>query len=169
MLGKLASFFLNETYEDSKESISDLNHMLYESEEDDWIIVDIQGQQPVVNVPTDPLENLLIEHPSMSVYSLENKNKDSEEESAAEEEGQTPKVIPIVQYVPRRVSAFRIRDSVLEHTNHIHFMQCAKLYVERRKLSCNHLRRQNRARKRYFAKEKHFGHFKQPCQRNHKY
>ncbi|XP_067854067.1 tumor protein p53-inducible nuclear protein 2 [Heptranchias perlo] len=169
MLGKLTIFFLGETDEDdSKENNNDMNNILFENEDDGWIIVDIQAQYSVVKLEIDPLENLLIEHPSMSVYTLRNTNSDGEEEAEYEQILEGPRAVPVAHYIPRRMSALTGNGGV-EHTNHVHFMQRAKLHVERRKLSRNHLLRQNRARKRYSTKEKNSGRFKQPCQRVSRY
>ncbi|XP_051884751.1 tumor protein p53-inducible nuclear protein 1 isoform X3 [Pristis pectinata] len=86
MLGKLACFFLGERDGDDRDEQSDTSNILYENVEDDWIIVDIQAQYPALKLEMDPLENLLIEHPSMSVYTLRNKNSDSGEEAELEED-----------------------------------------------------------------------------------
>uniref|UniRef100_UPI00398EDA92 tumor protein p53-inducible nuclear protein 2 n=1 Tax=Pristiophorus japonicus TaxID=55135 RepID=UPI00398EDA92 len=163
MLGKLTSFFLGETDEEDNKENSELNNILYENEEDDWVIVDIQVQYPVGKLEIDPLENLLIEHPSMSVYTLKNKDSDDEEEAELEEKLEGHRAVPVAQYIPRRVSTL-IGNGGVVCTNHVRFMQRAKLHVERRKLSRNHLLRQNKARKRHSTKEKNSRYFKQPRQ-----
>ncbi|XP_067905452.1 tumor protein p53-inducible nuclear protein 2 [Heterodontus francisci] len=168
MLGRLTSFFLGEVdVEDNKEN-SDMNNILYENEEDDWIIVNIQVQYPVTKLEIDPLENLLIEHPSVSIYTLRNKNSDCEEIAELTEKLEGHKAITVAHYIPRRMSAL-IGNGGVVHTSHMSFMQRAKLHVERRKLSHNQLLRQNRAWKRHSTKDKSSRHFKQPRQRISRY
>ncbi|KAE8599369.1 hypothetical protein XENTR_v10017163 [Xenopus tropicalis] len=45
---------------------------LSEKEDDEWILVDFIGELTSMAVKTSPMENLLIEHPSMSVYAVHN-------------------------------------------------------------------------------------------------
>ncbi|MGH0150198.1 UNVERIFIED_CONTAM: hypothetical protein FKN15_021161, partial [Acipenser sinensis] len=112
---------------------------------------------PVVQLEMGSLENLLIEHPSMSVYNMRGQSSDQEEEDT-----DTPRPAQMARYAPRRVT-------VLERISHLHYMQRAELLVNRRKRSRNHLHRQNRSKKRYSPKEKHCGNLKQPCQRVYNY
>ncbi|XP_038662549.1 si:ch211-260e23.9 [Scyliorhinus canicula] len=164
MLGKLARFFLGEVDEGDDQENSDMNNILYENEEDDWIIVNIQVKYPVVRLDTDPLENLLIVQPSMSVYTQKNKNNEREEAADLEDH----RAVPVARYIPPRMSSL-IGNGGVVHTNHVRFMQCAKLHVERRKLSRNQLLRQNRVWKRRSTKERNCRHFKQPHQRISRY
>ncbi|XP_078400484.1 uncharacterized protein LOC144682067 [Cetorhinus maximus] len=168
MLGKLTRFFLGEVDEGDNEENSDMNNVLYENEEDDWIIVTIQVQHPMARLEIDPPENLLIEHPSMSVYTLWNKNDDSEEAADLAEKLEGHRVVPVAHYIPLRMSTLIGNGDVIR-ANHMRFMQRAKLHVERRKLSRNQLLRQNRAWKRHSTKERSSRHFKQPHQRISRY
>ncbi|XP_051884749.1 tumor protein p53-inducible nuclear protein 1 isoform X1 [Pristis pectinata] len=168
MLGKLACFFLGERDGDDRDEQSDTSNILYENVEDDWIIVDIQAQYPALKLEMDPLENLLIEHPSMSVYTLRNKNSDSGEEAELEEDLESLRIVPVVCHAPRSILSLIGNDSVL-HRNHVHFMQRVRLHAESKTLSRNHLLRQNRAWKRHSGKEKTSRWFKQPRPRISRY
>ncbi|XP_072926215.1 uncharacterized protein [Hemitrygon akajei] len=85
MLGKLVSFLLGERDGDDCEEKGVMNNILYENVEDDWVMVDIQDQYPVLKLENAPVKNLLTEHPSMSVYSLRITNSDGEEEAELED------------------------------------------------------------------------------------
>ncbi|MGH0129256.1 UNVERIFIED_CONTAM: hypothetical protein FKN15_063241 [Acipenser sinensis] len=150
MIGKITSLLLGDKMEEE----------LLENEEGEWVIVNVRESYPVVQLEMGPLENLLIEHPSMSVYNMRGRSSDQEEEE--EEDADVPWPAQMERYAPRRVT-------VLERISHLHYMQRAELLVNRRKLSRNHLHRQNRSKKRYSPKEKHCGNFKQPCQRVYNY
>ncbi|XP_060694078.1 uncharacterized protein si:ch211-260e23.9 isoform X3 [Hemiscyllium ocellatum] len=71
MLGKLTRFFLGKMDGEDNEGMSGMNNILYENEEDDWIIVNIQVEYPVKRLEINPLEDQL-GHPSSN-------NHDSEE------------------------------------------------------------------------------------------
>ncbi|XP_078066938.1 uncharacterized protein LOC144492608 [Mustelus asterias] len=165
MLGRLTRFFLGVVDEGDDQESSGMNNIVYENEEDDWVIVNIQVRNPVTRLELDPLENLLIEHPSMSVYTQRNKNNESEEAADLAEKLEGHRAVPVVHYIPLRMSTL---IGVVD-TNHLRFMQRAKLHVERRRLSRNQLLRQNRVWKRHSTKERSSRHFKQPHQRISRY
>ncbi|XP_060767723.1 tumor protein p53-inducible nuclear protein 2 isoform X2 [Neoarius graeffei] len=122
---------------------------LLESEDGDWI---------VINIPEDPLENLLIEHPSMSVY--QTRHQRMNEEDVCDEEDSSRCV-----QVRRDVSSLLALwcGSVLFSD------QRARVHSERRKLSRSTLSRQNLVRTRFSNTERRYGHFKQPTQRLYNY
>ncbi|XP_041077716.1 tumor protein p53-inducible nuclear protein 2-like [Polyodon spathula] len=156
MIGKIASLLLGDKLEEANEC--DDHEELFETEAGEWVIVNVQESCPVVQLEMGSLENLLIEHPSMSVYNMRGQSSDQEEE----EDADAPRPAQMACYAPRRMT-------VLEHISHLYYMQRAELLVDRRKLSRNRLHRQNRSKKRYSPKEKHYGNFKQPCQRVYNY
>ncbi|XP_072452296.1 uncharacterized protein [Chiloscyllium punctatum] len=160
MLGKLTRFFLGEMDREDNEGMSGMNNILYENEEDDWIIVNIQVEYPVTRLEINPLEDQL-GHPSSN-------NHDSEEATELTEKLEGHRAVPVAHYIPRRMSTL-FGDCGMVHTNQMRVMQRAKLYAERRKLSRNQLLRQNRTRKRHCTKETSARHFKQPRQRISRY
>ncbi|XP_048462093.1 uncharacterized protein si:ch211-260e23.9 [Rhincodon typus] len=161
MLGKLTHFFLGETDEEVNEGMSGMNNILYEHEEDDWIIVNIQVEYPVARLEVSPLEDQLIEHPRSN-------NRGSDEATALTEKLEGLRAVPVAHYIPRRMSIL-FRDCGMVHTNQMRIVQRAKSYAERRKLSRNQLLRQNRARKQHSTKENSARYFKQPRQRISRY
>ncbi|EMP28329.1 G1/S-specific cyclin-E2 [Chelonia mydas] len=61
-----------------------------EKEDDEWILVDFIGGLTTIKVETSPMENLLIEHPSMSVYAVHNTCHSLNETSCGDEEFHNP-------------------------------------------------------------------------------
>nr|XP_015223903.1 PREDICTED: tumor protein p53-inducible nuclear protein 2-like [Lepisosteus oculatus] len=162
MIGRIASLLLgNTTNEDVSES-SDVEE-LFEFEEGEWVIINIQGES-IDKVGL--LENLLIEHPSMSVYNWRNQRNEEEEPGSEEEDEGAPRPAQVARSIPWRLMAW---GYILEKNSHLRHVQRTRLWAQRRKLGRSHLRRQNQAKKRYSPKEKHYGNFKQPCQRIYNY
>ncbi|XP_069757815.1 tumor protein p53-inducible nuclear protein 2 [Narcine bancroftii] len=161
MLGKLVYYLLGEKDGDDCKEEGDMNNILYENVENNWIIVDIQAQHPVVDQEIDPLENLLIEHPSMSAYTLKNKDRDCNEEAEVDENLQGLRAVPVVYHAPKNMSSLIEKSDVICR-NHVHFMQRARLHGEHKKLNRNYLLRQSRAWKWHSGKEKTSRRFKQP-------
>ncbi|GAA6095406.1 tumor protein p53-inducible nuclear protein 1 isoform X1 [Tachysurus ichikawai] len=126
---------------------------LLESEDGDWIIINMPDHSSL-----RPLENLLIEHPSMSVYQMLRRRTN--------EEDVFDKVYPsrCVQ-VRRDVSSLLGLwcGSVLSSDPR------ARAYSERRKLSRSSLSRQNVLRTRKSNTGRRYGHFKQPSQHLYNY
>ncbi|KAG7468518.1 hypothetical protein MATL_G00144000 [Megalops atlanticus] len=141
---------------------------LLEFEEGDWVIIDIHEGQALAPPEVDPLENLLIEHPSMSVYKLRcQRNEDdlgSEEEEEEEEDSAVP--VPVRRPIPWRMTAW---GSILVCDSHFHALQTARAHTEHRKLSRSALCRQNLVKTRFYPAGKRYGYFKQPCQRLYNY
>ncbi|KAG2469573.1 si:ch211-260e23.9 [Polypterus senegalus] len=160
MILKITNFLLGNKTSDDTEEI-DNHEEVVEYEEGEWVIVSIH-ENPLVNLEVSPLENLLIEHPSMSVYqkNFQNFNSDnllSEQENYNGHASRSPEV---VHYISHHLI---LHENILP-ASHLHCMQKAKAYIDRQKLSRNYLLRQNQCKKRYPPKEKHYGNFKQPRQ-----
>ncbi|KAJ8340130.1 hypothetical protein SKAU_G00347630 [Synaphobranchus kaupii] len=138
---------------------------LIEFEEGDWVIIDIHDGNALAPPEVDPLENLLIEHPSMSVYQLrcqrsEDDDLGSDEEEEEDEDSARP--VPVGRSIP-------CRGSVLPHAAQFRAVQRARVHVERRTLTRAALCRQNLAKTRFCPSAKRYGFFKQPCQRFYNY
>ncbi|PNI85077.1 TP53INP1 isoform 4 [Pan troglodytes] len=63
---------LNKMFVGEVSSSSNQEPEFNEKEDDEWILVDFIGGLTTIKVETSPMENLLIEHPSMSVYAVHN-------------------------------------------------------------------------------------------------
>ncbi|TKS70385.1 hypothetical protein D9C73_004454 [Collichthys lucidus] len=69
MIGKILSQLLGNAAEDFEAADKTFEELM-EFEEGEWVIVDLPENGPLSAPQVDPLENLLIEHPSMSVYQM---------------------------------------------------------------------------------------------------
>ncbi|XP_062845546.1 tumor protein p53-inducible nuclear protein 1 isoform X2 [Trichomycterus rosablanca] len=130
---------------------------LLEFEDGEWVIIDIQDNATVGLTVEDPLENLLIEHPSMSVYQMRHQTG---EEDSSDEEDDSPRSVPI-----RRDILWHLAPS----SDFLFPVQRARMFTERRNLSRNALNRQNLVKTRFCPAERRYGHFKQPSQRLYNY
>ncbi|XP_034054728.1 tumor protein p53-inducible nuclear protein 2 [Gymnodraco acuticeps] len=162
MFGKLLSQLLWNAGEDLE--AADSYEELMESEEGGWIIVNLPENEPLSAPPAGPLENLLIEHPSMSVYQMRCMMSGEEEVGSDEEEEEEDTSRPVVV---RRHISWRLAAWGLPLPGHLQLLavQRAGAQAERKKLSRGGLHRQNLAKMRFSPTEKRYGHFKQPCQR----
>ncbi|XP_078092911.1 tumor protein p53-inducible nuclear protein 2 isoform X1 [Mustelus asterias] len=127
--------------------------------------------QDEIQVESSPLENLLIEHPSMSVYAASNTNISTLEEDASEEinNGNESRARMERWAAPAPAAAVG-RATILEKASQVRRIQRAKQRVEKRQLSRNRIQRQNLARERHFHRTKHHGNFVyQPCRRQYNY
>ncbi|XP_041060811.1 tumor protein p53-inducible nuclear protein 2 isoform X1 [Carcharodon carcharias] len=127
--------------------------------------------QDEVQVESSPLENLLIEHPSMSVYAAGNTNISTLEEDTSEEinDGNATPTRMERWAAPAPAAAVG-RASILEKASQVRRVQRAKQRVEKRQLSRNRIQRQNLARECRFHWTKHHGSFVyQPCRRQYNY
>ncbi|XP_020783162.1 tumor protein p53-inducible nuclear protein 1 isoform X2 [Boleophthalmus pectinirostris] len=171
MLGKILSHLLGGAV-DELESAEDTVEDLMEFEEGGWVIVNLpeDGQLSVPEV--DPLENLLIEHPSMSVYQIRHRVSGAEEEEAAsseEEEEDSPRPVAVRRHLSWRLAAWGVPLPCNLQLLSVQSVQRDKTQGERKKLSRSALHRQNMAKTRFSAAERRYGHFKQPCQRLYNY
>ncbi|XP_037338855.1 tumor protein p53-inducible nuclear protein 2 [Pungitius pungitius] len=171
MIGKIFSHLLGNTGADF-EATEDTSEELIEFEEGGWVVVNLPGS---TGMKTDlfelgrvdrtengllmasqpgPLENLLIEHPSMSVYQMR---------SGAEEE-QEQEVLPMCP--SSRISWHLAAWGVpLPCTAQRLAANRARTRAERKKLSRAALCRQNLASMRLSPGERRHVSFKQPCHR----
>ncbi|XP_062405726.1 tumor protein p53-inducible nuclear protein 2 isoform X2 [Sardina pilchardus] len=168
MIGKLLSHILGNMEEDAiigvNSAQNDNGEDLLEYDDGEWIIINIHGQS-LSSADVDPLENLLIEHPSMSVYKMVSPRTEEEEDeelSSDEDEEGSPRPVPFKRHLSWRLAGW---GSPLPCST----IQCGKTQMDRRKLSRNALQRQNLARIRFSPSDRRYGFFKQPCQRLYNY
>ncbi|XP_075684151.1 tumor protein p53-inducible nuclear protein 1 [Rhinoderma darwinii] len=131
------------------------------------------GELATMEVETSPLENLLIEHPSMSVYAVHNlcskqtRTCDSEIHSSASlrlDPGLTSVAHPVRCYV----ATLAARPTRLDPTNTIQFAKLSKHQMDKSLLNRKSLKRQNRIRGCHSQQVKHSGVLvHQPCQRRY--
>uniref|UniRef100_A0A8C0G1D9 Tumor protein p53 inducible nuclear protein 2 n=1 Tax=Chelonoidis abingdonii TaxID=106734 RepID=A0A8C0G1D9_CHEAB len=124
-----------------------------------------EGPGPV-RLESSPMEDLLIEHPSMSVYVTSNSIV-VERESPDEPISEGP-LAP--RRTPHHLTSLTAKAAILEKVSQVRRIQQAKQLVEKHKLSQKVMQRQNRARERHPRRAKHQGSFVyQPCQRQYNY
>ncbi|KAM6378215.1 tumor protein p53-inducible nuclear protein 2 isoform 3-T3 [Pluvialis apricaria] len=120
-------------------------------------------------VGSSPMEDLLIEHPSMSVYITSSLEVDGEgpEDDAA---GEVPEP-RLERHVPHHSRSLSVKAAILEKVGQTRRVQRAKQVAEKHQLSQKALQRQNRARQRPLRRAKQYaGTFvHQPCQRHCNY
>ncbi|XP_028295530.1 tumor protein p53-inducible nuclear protein 2 isoform X2 [Gouania willdenowi] len=165
MFGKIFSHFLGNTDEDL-EATDDARENHLELEDEGWIIVNLPDGD-VSSPCVDALENLLIEHPSMSVYqrSYRMSGEEKEDEEGSDEEDD-PRPVVVRQHVSWRLAAWGLP---LPCGLQLQAAERARTQAERKKLGRGFLHRQNLTHMRSSLKEKSYGYFKQPCQRTHNY
>ncbi|KAM6319060.1 tumor protein p53-inducible nuclear protein 2 [Podargus strigoides] len=120
-------------------------------------------------VGSSPMEDLLIEHPSMSVYVTSTLEVDGEgpEDDAARE---LPEPL-LERRVQHHSRALAVKAAILEKVGQARRVQRAQQLAEKHRLSQKALQRQNRAHQRLLGRAKqHAGTFiHQPCQRHCNY
>ncbi|XP_013862703.1 tumor protein p53-inducible nuclear protein 2 [Austrofundulus limnaeus] len=161
MIGKILSHLLGSTGEDEA---ADEAQDVTEFEEEGWVIVDLPEDGPLSAPDVDPLENLLIEHPSMSVYQMRCTLPEAEEEEldSDDDEEETSRPVAVRRHISWHLAAWGIP---LPCNVHLLSAQRARSQAERKKLSRSALHRQNLAKTRFSSGEKRYGHLKRPCQR----
>lgn len=166
MLGKFISHFLGSAV-DELEAAATVDELM-EFEEGEWVIVNVAESGALSMPEADPLENLLIEHPSMSVYQIRHRGRgeEEEEEVSSEEEDDAPRPVAVRRHLSWRLAAWGVP---LPCHLQLLTVQRAKTQTERKKLSRGALHRQNIAKTRFSPAERRYGHFKQPCQRLYNY
>ncbi|XP_034269906.1 tumor protein p53-inducible nuclear protein 2 isoform X2 [Pantherophis guttatus] len=155
-----------------------------EEEEDGWLIIDlpdslasslgteqwVEGPDPV-SMESSPMEDLLIEHPSMSVYVTTTSSIIVEREDPEEniQENEIPENC-LQRRPPHHSTSLATKAAILEKVNQVRRIQRAKQLAEKHKLSQKVMKRQNRARECRPQRAKSQGHFVyQPCQRQYNY
>ncbi|GAB5584116.1 tumor protein p53-inducible nuclear protein 2 isoform X1 [Prionailurus iriomotensis] len=142
-----------------------------------------------LKVETSPMENLLIEHPSMSVYAVHNSCPAVSEASCGADEfhnpssprGQEKLLIRLTgteveaqdemgQHIHCYVAALAAHTAFLEQPKSFRPSQWIKEHSERQSLNRNSLRRQNLTRDCHSRQVKHSGWaVHQPCPRQYNY
>uniref|UniRef100_A0A670KBK1 Tumor protein p53 inducible nuclear protein 2 n=1 Tax=Podarcis muralis TaxID=64176 RepID=A0A670KBK1_PODMU len=154
-----------------------------EEEEDGWLIIDlpdsyasasskerrVEGPDPV-SMESNPMEDLLIEHPSMSVYVTSSSiivERENPEEHIPE--GEVPER-RLQRHAPHHSTSLATKAAILEKVNQVRRIQRAKQLSEKHKFSQKVMQRQNRTRECRPRRAKHQGSFVyQPCQRQYNY
>ncbi|XP_035592165.1 tumor protein p53-inducible nuclear protein 2-like [Oncorhynchus keta] len=158
MIGKILAHFLGSTDDDFPTDDNETYEELIEFEAGGWVVINIQENNSLTPPEEDPLENLLIEHPSMSVDWIRHQPSDEEDTS--------PRPVPVKQHVSWRLAAW---GSLLPCNVQLLAIQRARTHLECKKLTRSALQRQSLAKVRFSPSDRRFGHFKQPCQRLYNY
>ncbi|NXY87485.1 T53I1 protein, partial [Alcedo cyanopectus] len=148
--------------------------------EESWFITPppcfTAGGLTTIKVETSPLENLLIEHPSMSVYAVHNSCHSLGQAARGDEEFHSqgsprPEARSDAgQRVHCYVTALAAHSAFLEKTKSFRPMAWLKEHGERQHLNRNGLRRQNLARDGHSRQLRSHGLFvHQPCHRQFNY
>ncbi|XP_026888228.2 tumor protein p53-inducible nuclear protein 2 isoform X1 [Electrophorus electricus] len=181
MIGKIFAQLLGNTEESGLVVENDSCEELLESEDGEWVIINIQAmsvgrvvcaerQAPDVT-RGGSLENLLIEHPSMSVYQI--RRRRFKEEDSADEDDDPPRprchagCVTPCRPVPVRQVSWRIAVFGLQPPcrSLLVSLQRARAYTERRKLNHSALNRHNLAKTRFLPTDHRYRYFKQPTRR----
>ncbi|XP_028850745.1 tumor protein p53-inducible nuclear protein 2 isoform X2 [Denticeps clupeoides] len=170
MFQRLTSLFFGEVEEVSAE-VNGPKPRVSDADEEGWLLVSLPEG---ATAETSPMEDLLIEHPSMSVY-VSPGNLSMVEESAASLAGSMSRMSESAapsmarSSMPTRVTrGAAAQVGPLAKVTQVSRVQRAKSRAEQRHLSRNRLQRQNRTREQV---PRHAGHIRksflhQPCQRN---
>ncbi|XP_040464761.1 tumor protein p53-inducible nuclear protein 2 isoform X2 [Falco naumanni] len=168
MFQRLTSLFFSDS--NTPEGLEEPKPFVEEEEEEDgWLIIDLAEGPGPNGVGSSPMEDLLIEHPSMSVYVTSTLEVDGEgpEDNAA---GELPEP-RLERQVPHHSRSLAARAAVLGQAGQARRAQRAQQRAAGRCLGQKALQRQNRARQRPPRRAKqHAGTFvHQPCQRHCNY
>ncbi|XP_026097235.1 tumor protein p53-inducible nuclear protein 2-like isoform X3 [Carassius auratus] len=139
-----------------------------EADEEGWLLVNLNEG---ATAEASPMEDLLIEHPSMSVY-VSAGPLPAEEESTTSLAGSVSRMsesaVPAVTRSTRVTRGAAAQAGALAKVTQVSRVQRAKARTERRHLARNRMQRQNRVREQVQRRATHtrnsFLH--QPCQRN---
>uniref|UniRef100_A0A4W4FN71 Uncharacterized protein n=1 Tax=Electrophorus electricus TaxID=8005 RepID=A0A4W4FN71_ELEEL len=159
MIGKIFAQLLGNTEESGLVVENDSCEELLESEDGEWVIINIQERQAPDVTRGGSLENLLIEHPSMSVYQI--RRRRFKEEDSADEDDDPPRPVPVRQ-VSWRIAVFGLQPPC---RSLLVSLQRARAYTERRKLNHSALNRHNLAKTRFLPTDHRYRYFKQPTRR----
>ncbi|XP_068275713.1 tumor protein p53-inducible nuclear protein 2 isoform X2 [Nyctibius grandis] len=168
MFQRLTNFFFSDS--NTPEGLEEPKPFVEEEEEEDgWLIIDLAEGPGPSGVGSSPMEDLLIEHPSMSVYITSTLEVDGEgPEDDADREIPEPR---LERHVPHHSRALSVKAAILEKVGQARRAQRARRAAERPWLSQHVLQRQNRARQRPPRRANHhagtFVH--QPCPRHRNY
>ncbi|XP_036986974.1 tumor protein p53-inducible nuclear protein 1 isoform X4 [Artibeus jamaicensis] len=148
--------------------------------EESWFITPppcfTAGGLTTIKVETSPMENLLIEHPSMSVYAVHNSCPGLSETSCGTDELHNPgsprveAQNEVGQHIHCYVAAVAAHTAFLEQPKSFRPSQWIKEHSERQSLNRNSLRRQNLTRDCHSRQVKHSSWaVHQPCPRQYNY
>ncbi|KAM5246199.1 tumor protein p53-inducible nuclear protein 2 isoform 2-T2 [Ctenodactylus gundi] len=153
-----------------------------EDEVDGWLIIDLPEGPGIgpARLQSSPLEDLLIEHPSMSVYVtgstivLEPAPPSPHPDAALPDGDLSDGELAPARHEPRALHHAAVplpaRAVLLEKPGQMRRLQRARQRAERHALSAKVVQRQNRARESRPRRPKHQGSFVyQPCQRQFNY
>uniref|UniRef100_A0A3P9MEE3 Uncharacterized protein n=1 Tax=Oryzias latipes TaxID=8090 RepID=A0A3P9MEE3_ORYLA len=166
MIGRILFNLLGSPGDDPAD---DCCHHLTEMEDEGWVLVNLPENVGASASGADSLENLLIEHPSMSVYERrcrEEEELTTEEEEEEEEEEDASRPVTVARRPSWHLAGGGI---LLAWSEPPLAVRRSWSPAERKKLSRSALHRQNLARVRFSAGARRYGHFKQPCQRLYNY
>ncbi|KAE8576579.1 hypothetical protein XENTR_v10004249 [Xenopus tropicalis] len=119
--------------------------IISEEEDDGWLIIDIPEAPGQDELGTSPLEDLLIEHPSMSVY-ITNGSIVVEEDTREAPRDRSPSKTRVERRTPHHATSMSAKAAILGKVGQASRIQRAKAHVDRRKISRKSLQRQNLAR-----------------------
>lgn len=179
MFQRISNLLFGEVEEVAAE-INGPNPCVTEADEEGWMIVNLPEG---ATAEASPMEDLLIEHPSMSVYVSQNSTGLASssslsvvgEESTASLMGSMsrvaePAAVPATcSTLPTRVSrGAAAQAGALAKVTQVARVQRSKARIERRRLGRNHIQRQNRTREQVPRHAAHVrnGFLHQPCKRN---
>ncbi|XP_069508388.1 tumor protein p53-inducible nuclear protein 2 isoform X2 [Ambystoma mexicanum] len=170
MFQAITSLFFSESSSDCPDE--EPKAFVLEEEDDGWLIIDLPEGPGPVSVESSPLEDLLIEHPSMSVYVTSNSivvesvsARESESLSSRSSE-RTPSRNRVERRANHHPTSIAAKAALLEKVGQVRRIQRAKERVERNKLSRKALQRQNLTREVHPRRAKHLSNFVcQPSQR----
>ncbi|XP_047397432.1 tumor protein p53-inducible nuclear protein 2 isoform X2 [Sciurus carolinensis] len=181
MFQRLSSLFFSTP---SPPDDSDCPHAFVsqEDEVDGWLIIDLPEGPDLGStlLQSSPLEDLLIEHPSMSVYVtgstivLEpgppSPHPDAAPPDSELGDGELAPARREPRVLHHAAAPLPARAVLLEKAGQVRRMQRARQRAERHALSAKAVQRQNRARESRPRRPKHQGSFiYQPCQRQFNY
>lgn len=172
MFQRLSSLLFGEV-EDVSAELRGPNPCVSDADEEGWLLVSLPEG---ATAEASPMEDLLIEHPSMSVY-VSPGNLSMVEESAgslptsvrmSESASAATLPAPRASLPPRVTRGAAAQAGALTKVTQVARVQRSKSRVERRQLARTRMQRQNRAREQV---PRHAAHARksflhQPCQRN---
>eukprot|EP00914_Ancora_sagittata_P008051 GHVO01015886.1.p1 GENE.GHVO01015886.1~~GHVO01015886.1.p1 ORF type:complete len:194 (+),score=24.77 GHVO01015886.1:128-709(+) len=136
---------------DLPEGQDDLGRLMTREEDEEWVLVDKAATAG--SARSDPLENLLIEHPSMSVYSLRGRgnsigeeSEESDEEDPAASASSQRRLQPSLRPHPLAMNS-TTAPLVCSKAASMRSMQKAVIKHEQQRLKGNFMQRNNRVQK----------------------
>ncbi|XP_063307297.1 tumor protein p53-inducible nuclear protein 1 [Pelobates fuscus] len=166
-----------EPFENTSDSV--FVHFNPSSMEESWFVTPppcfTARELTTTEVETSPMENLLIEHPSMSVYAV--RNLCHKEVAACESKSLSSSNVELAkenekkgrQHAHCYVAALAARMNYLEKTKKFNCSKLSRQQSEKYFLNRKSLRRQNLIQGSHCRQIKHSGLVHQPCKRRYNY